>query len=132
MKKLLESLEQKIVTSYEQGVTVSDAEKLAGEFLVGQIRVSEALKNADLDARTRKSGLKAIRAALYLDTVQKTDKKPTEAQITAMLDSNELVVGEQSAFDTAEVDRNELERYYDIFANAHVHFRSIAKGTFGG
>lgn len=133
MKNLLKSLEDKIVSSYEEGVTAEQAEKLAGEYLYGQIRVSQALKDADLNARTRKSGVKAIRAALYLDTVQKAEsKKPTEAQLTAMLDSNELVVGEQAALDEAEVTRAELERYYDIFVNSHIHFRSISKGVFGG
>lgn len=129
-KELCESLETKIQKSYEDGVTLEEAEKLAGEFLYAQLQVSSELKKADLDARLRKNGTKAIRAAIYLDIVQKSDKKPTEAQIAAMVDTDKIVQEEQQAFDTAEVNRDELERFYNIFQNAHVHFRGIAKGRF--
>jgi len=132
MKNLLKSLEDKIVASYEEGVTAEQAEKLAGEFLYGQLKVSQALKDADLDSRMKKSGLKAVKASAYMEAASKGDKKPTEAAIAAMVDTNKLVSDEQDRFDTAEVERDELERYYNIFINAHVHFRSIAKGSFGG
>ena len=45
-KELCTNLEEKIKNSYEQGVTGTEAEKLAGEFLVAQLIVSEELKNA--------------------------------------------------------------------------------------
>lgn len=129
---LCDTLTKKIQDSYEQGATQSEAEKLAGEFLYAQIQVSSELKKADLDARMKKSGNKAIRAGLYLDILQKNkDKKPTETAMASMIDSDKLVEGEQLALDTAEVTRDDLERFYNIFQNAHVHFRSIAKGSFG-
>lgn len=124
------SLENKIVQSYEQGVTILEAERLAGEFLAAQIRVSEELKTLDLDSRMKKSGVKSIRAAIYLDIVQKSDRKPTEAQITALIDTDKIVMGEQEALDIAEVNRDGLERYYAIFVNAHLHFRNISKGKY--
>ena len=130
MKSLLKSLEAKIVESYEQGVTVEAAERLAAEFLHAQLTVSDELKKRDLDARMKKSGVKAIRAALYLETVKSADKKPTEAAIEATLNSNELVIGEQRLLDEAEVDKAELERYYDVFSNAHIFYRGISKGRF--
>ena len=131
MKKLLKELEAKIQESYEQGVTIEAAERLAGEFLHAQIVVSDELKKRDLDARMKKSGVKAIRAALYLETVKAADgKKPTEAAIEATLNSNELIIGEQRLLDEAEVDKAELERYYDVFANAHIFYRGISKGRF--
>jgi hypothetical protein len=129
-KELCTNLEEKIKNSYEQGVTGTEAEKLAGEFLVAQLIVSEELKNADLNSRMRKSGLKAVRAAFYLDIVQKSDKRPTEAQTAAMVDVNPVVQEEQNSFDKAEVDRDNLERYYNVFAAAHIHFRTVAKGSF--
>lgn len=128
MKELCKQLEAKIVSSYEQGVSLEDAERLASEFLYAQMQISGELKKLDLDSRMRKTGVKAVRAAIYLDIVQKSDKKPTEAQISAMLDSDQLVSGEQEALDTAEVERDDLKRYYDIFQNAHIHYRGIAKG----
>jgi hypothetical protein len=130
MSKLYAQLEAKIQDSYESGTTVDQAEKLAAEFLHAQLKVSDQLKVLDLDARMRKSGVKSIKAALYLDAVQKNDKKPTEAMLSALIDSNELTVGEQSRLDEAEAEKAHLERYYDIFTNAHIFFRGVAKGNF--
>jgi hypothetical protein len=127
---LCKSLEEKIQKSYEEGVTLEDAEKLAGEFLYAQIQVSSELKKSDLDSRMRKSGVKAIKAAIYSEACSKSDKKPTESALEHILNLNELVQGEQEALDNAEASRDELSRYYSIFQNAHIHFRGIAKGKF--
>jgi hypothetical protein len=122
-------LEAKLQTAYEEQITQTEAEALAGEFLHAQIMLSSQLAKVELDARMRKSGVKAIRAAMYLEIVSNSEKKPTEAGMTAMLDSNELVNTEQKALDEAEVSKNELERIYDIYTNAHIYFRTIAKGS---
>lgn len=129
-KQLCNNLEAKIQSTYESGVTLDVAEKLAGEFLYAQLQVSAQLKTVSLDARMRKSGVKSVRAAAYLNIVKQADKKPTETQIASMIDSDEIVGTEQQSLDKAEVDREELERYYEIFQNAHIHFRGIAKGRF--
>lgn len=121
-------LEQKIIDSYTNGVSLDVAEKLAAEFLTAQIQVSSELKTADLNSRMRKQGVKAIRAALYTQARSGAEKM-TEAAITAQLDANELVAGEQEAFDKAEVERDELERYYAIFREAHIYYRGIAKSS---
>lgn len=130
LKQFVKGLEDKIVNSYEAGVTLDEAERLSGEFLAAQMRISSELKKSDLDSRMRKSGVKAVRAAIYMDTATKGDKKPTEAQIAATVDMNELVSGEQRAFDEAEADRDELERLFNICINAHIHFRQLSKGRF--
>ncbi len=129
---LCKSLEDKIKSTYTDGVTMEDAEKLAAEFLFAQLQVSTELKTADLDARMKKSGVKAIRGAIYLDIIQKNERKPTEAAIAAMIDTDKIVLNEQSDLDAAEVSRDDLERYYNIFQNAHIYYRTVAKGTFGG
>lgn len=126
----IDSLKKKIETSYTEGVTMDEAEKLAGEFLYAQMLIASALKIQDLDARMHKSGIKAVRAKAYLDIVSSADKKPTEAQIAAIIDTDEIVITEQTSLDNAEVRRLDLERYYDIFLNAHIFFRGIAKGKF--
>jgi hypothetical protein len=131
-KELCQELETQIQGAYEQGVTMEEAERLAAKFLFAQLQVTSALKVSELDSRMRKSGIKAVRAAIYLEIVQSAEKKPTESQITAMLDSDAIIQGEQRDYDTAEVNAAELERYYSIFSNAHVYFRGIAKGTFNG
>lgn len=129
-KQLCNDLEKQIQESYESGVTMDDAEKLAAKFLYAQLQVSAELKKADLDSRMRKSGLKAVRAAIYMEGATKDPKKPSDVMLGSMVDMNELVVGEQEGFDTAEVNRDELERYYNIFSNAHIYYRGIAKGKF--
>lgn len=125
-------LEGFIETSYREGITLQEAETLALRFLDAQIKVSKELKNADLDSRMRKSGLKAVKAAVYTEACTKVDKKPTESQLEHTLNMNGLVSTEQEALDTAEVSRSELERYYNIFQNAHIFFRGVAKGSFNG
>lgn len=127
-----EQLEAKIQSSYTEGVTLEVAEKLAAEFLHAGMVVSAELKKADLSARMRKSGVKAVRAAFYLETCSKLDKKPTENALDHMLSIDTMVQKEQDELDAAEVLKSELERYYNIFQNAHIFYRGVAKGNFNG
>lgn len=129
-KELCEQLEAKIQSSYVDGVTLEQAEKLAAEFLHAQMTVSTELKKADLDSRMKKAGVKAIRAAIYGDILSKNEKKPTEAAIDHLINSDKIVLGEQEELDKSEVDRDDLNRYYNIFQNAHIYYRGIAKGKF--
>lgn len=129
-KAYCQDLEAQIISSYEDGVTMDQAEKLAGRFLAAQLRVSEELTKLDLDSRLRKAGNKAVRAAAYLEIVQGSEKKPTEAQIGALIDTNPAVIEEQNGQDAAEVGRDELKRYYEVFRESHLHYRTISKGSF--
>lgn len=126
----LKILENKIKDTYEQGVTLEEAEKLAAEFLYAMMAVSTELKREDLNARMNKAGNKAIRAGTYLNIVSEADKKPTEAQISAIIETDEPVKVQQKMLDEAEVKLADLERYYSIFQNAHIYYRGIAKGKF--
>lgn len=128
--KLCKVLELEIQDSYVDGVTLEKAEKLAGQFLHAQMHVSAELKKADLSARMHKSGIKAVRAAFYLEVCSKSEKKPTETALEHMLAVDAVIQKEQDALDTAEVEKAELDRYYNIFREAHIHFRGIAKGKF--
>lgn len=131
-KSLISKLQDKITASYESGVTLIEAERLAAEFLSAQISISTELASKSLDSRMRKSGLKSIRAAVYLESSSKGDKKPTEAALSATVDSHTVVIQEQDGLDTAEVEVDELQRLYSIFTNAHIYFRGVAKGNFSG
>lgn len=123
-------LAKDIQDAYEQGVTLEQAERLAAKFLGAQIEVAEKLKNMDLDARMRKAGTKAAKAAVYLDEATKTEKKPSDVFLQALVDSNELVLGEQKRLDEAEVSRDELQNYFNIFKDAHIYFRGIGRGKY--
>lgn len=131
-RKFIADLESIIIKIYEEGVSLDEAEKLAGRFLHAQLQVSALLKVEDLSARMRKSGLKAIKAAVYTNACKGVDKKPTEAMLAAIVDSDELVGGEQNAFDTAEVERDEFERLYNVYREAHIFLRGVSKGRFDG
>src|ERR1700728_1160316 len=129
-KEFCSQLEEKIKSTYTEGTTQDEAEKLAAEFLHAQIEVSHELKKSALDARMRKSGVKAVRASAYLDIVKAADKKPTETQIESMINTDSLVAKEQDGLDKSEVERDEFERYYSIFREAHIYYRGLSKGRF--
>lgn len=132
--KLCQQLEAKIQKAYQEGVTMDDAEKLAGEFLFAQLEVSKELKVADLDARMRKSGLKAVRATAYGEGIANSPdgKKPTETALEHYTNMHDLVKAEQRELDVAEVEHSDLMRYFNVFKEAHIHFRGISKGRFDG
>lgn len=125
-----EQLKQQIKDSYEQGVSIEEAEKLAGKFLSAGIEVGEQLKVVDLDRRMKKSGLKAIRAAAYLEAASQGDKKPSDKLIEAVIDSNKVVNDSQSLYDQAEVEVNELNNLLSVFHEAHIFYRGVSKGRY--
>ena len=130
LKAFCDDLTALIQASYEEGVTMEAAERIAGKFLHAQLMIADALKNADLDARMKKSGVKAIRAAIYMEGATGSDKKPSDVLLGALVDQNKLVQDQQSLFDEAEVSHDGLNRYYSVFREAHIHFRGIAKGKY--
>lgn len=129
-KLFIEKCTGVIQNAYESTPTLNEAEKLAALFLDAQLKVGSKLRSVDLDSRMKKAGLKALRAAVYKEEATKGEKKPTEAMLTALIDSNDLVMQEQLSFDTAEVDKDELVNYLDVFKNAHIYFRGLSKGRF--
>ena len=129
-KQLCAELEISMQEGYEPGVTLERAERLASRFLTAMLQTSTELTGADLDSRMRKTGVKTIRAAVYLDCATKGEKKPTEAALAAMVDLDKTVIEEQNAYDQAEVSKAELQRYYDIFREAQLTFRGISKGKY--
>lgn len=131
-QEFCDKLEAKIIEGYTNGISMEDAEALAGEFLAAQMRISNELKKADLDARMRKNSVKAVRANAYQTAASKGDKKPTEAAIGATIDLDSEVREEQSMFDASEVEVANLTRLYNTFRDAHVFYRQISKGTLSG
>lgn len=125
-------LEDIITGAYTNGTTIEDAEKHAARFLHAQMFMADQMRCDDLDARMRKSGLKAIKSAVRTQAIKDADKKPTEGVLEDMVNLNEEVVAAQEWLDRAEVSRDSLERYYNIFREAHIYFRGLAKGNFGG
>lgn len=125
-----QELAQIIQSAYESSVTLQEAEKYAALFLHAQIQVAEELRSSDLDARMRKNGLKAVRSAVRMEEVRKHEKKPTEGALEDAVNTNEIVEGEQRRFDEAEVNRDLLQNYYNIYKDAHIYFRGVSRGKF--
>lgn len=127
-----EELEQNIKSAYESAVSPEEAERLAAKFLLAQLEAGRELAALDLDSRMKKTGLKSLKAAVYLESCSKGEngKKPTEATLAALVDSDKLVCQEQVAYDTAEVERDKLDNYLNIFREAHIFFRGVSKGRF--
>lgn len=130
LSHLVEGLTAKIQAAYETAVTMDEAEKLASEFLHAQLLVAEEVRSTDLDARMRKSGLKAIKSAVRTAEVKAHEKKPTEGALEDVVNLDGDVQKEQNSFDKAEVDRDYLLNILDVFKNAHLHFRGISKGRY--
>lgn len=130
LTKIFAELEVTITEAYEKGVTMADAERLAARTLLVRMQIADTLRSKDLDARMKKIGVKATKAEVYLAEVRKSDKKPTEAALEALININSQVGEAECSFAEAEVSVQRLETYNDIFKDAHLYFRSIMKGNF--
>lgn len=131
LKDFCKELETQIISAYETSVTIEEAEKLAAKFLHAQMLIADELKVKDLDARMRKSGVKAIKAAVYMENATKGDKKPSDVMLGSIVDMSELVQNAQTGFDEAEVDADSLRNYLNIFKEGHIYFRNVARGSLG-
>lgn len=127
-----EKLVEEITKASDEGVTLDHAEKVAALALVTMNELSELLTSSDKNRRMRKQGFKSIRAAVLLQEIKKHDKKPTESVLEATVQLDIIVQEEETAYDTAEVDTDELTRQFNIAKESHLYFRSISKGTFNG
>jgi hypothetical protein len=130
-EKTVKELEVIIHRAYAEGVTMQEAERLAARTLTVRLEISEQLKVADLDARMKKHGVKAVRAAAYLEEVAKHEKKPAEGMLDHVVNMQNSVAKEERIFAESEVERDLYQNYLEIFKDAHLYFRSIMKGTFG-
>jgi hypothetical protein len=119
-----------IENAYNEGVTVLEAEKLAAKTLVVRLELSQELKVVDLDSRMKKHGVKVTRADAYMSEIKKHDKKPVESYLEAVISTDGNVIEAEHDYAKADVHREMIENYLDIFKDAHIYFRGIAKGTY--
>lgn len=125
----LQELENKIKDAYESSITITEAEKLAGEFLVAQMKVNAKIRVLALDARMRKQGVKAIRASVYLEKARAVEKKPSDSWLDSEVQRDPLVLTEQKSFDEAETEAEMYQNYLRIFDSCHVYFRQLSKSN---
>lgn len=135
MKEILalcQELETTVQAAYEDGVTIEAAEKLAARMLAAQMKIAMQLASTDLDARMKKNGVKAMKAAAYMDEIAKHEKKPSEGFLENAVNANEIVGKEADAYEKADAEKDALATYLGIFKDAHIYFRTLAKGSFNG
>lgn len=132
ISQLCDDLTNDLKNAYEQSTTMQDAEKLAAKFLHAQMIIARELTLVDLSARMKKAGSKSIRGAVYMEHATKGDKKPSDVFIQAEVDQDQRVKLNQGEQDSAEVEAEALQNYLNIFREAHVYYRGIAKGTYSG
>ncbi len=126
---------QAIKKAYTEGTSMEDAEKLAAKFWHASYTAATELRNADLDARMKKAGYKAIRSAAYIAEASKDrggDKRPTVDMLEALVTKGNDVKEAQERLDRAENERDSLVNFLTIFREGHIYFRGIAKGNFNG
>lgn len=128
--ELSNDLKNLIDKAYEQGVTIPEAEKLAAKTLSVRLEISEELMSVDLDSRMRKHGVKAVRAEVYMEELKKHDKKPAEAYLDNVVNLSDAVRNEERDYAESDTHRGLLVNYLDIFKDAHIYFRGIAKGNY--
>lgn len=127
---LCAELKEAIDSAYSQGVTIPEAEKLAARTLTIRIELADELKSVSLDMKMKRHGVKAVRANVYMEELVKHEKKPAEAFLENAVNLAESVASEEMAHAEAEAEYQKLVAYLDIFKDAHLFFRNIAKGTF--
>lgn len=132
IQDLYDELSSDLQRAYEESITITEAEKLAAKFLHAQLTLANELAILDLDARMRKSGLKAVKGAIYMEVATKDAKKPSDTLIEQVVNLNELVQGEQESFDKAEIVAEQLRNYLNVFKDGHIYFRGLAKGAYSG
>jgi hypothetical protein len=130
IQELCEELQVAVTEAYESGVTMERAEAMAARMLGAQLTIAAALATADLNARMRKNGVKAIKASVYMQEIARYDKKPSEGFLEQAVNAEKLVTDEADAYEKADATKEELQSYFGIFKDAHIYFRGIAKGSF--
>lgn len=121
-----------IQKSEEQSITINEAERNAALSLAAMVELSAWLKIEDKNRRMRKSGLKAIKAAIRLEAVQKQEKKPTEGALEDLVNVNPDYRAAEELYDDAEATVAELDRQFDISRESHLYFRTISKAAMNG
>lgn len=106
-----------------KSISFTEAERRAGEFLLGMAKITDAKHGLS----ERKINALSIQTVVYADTLQKGQSKTmTENKIYA--EANREYIEVREALESIENDISYLKSYFDIFNNAHIFYRNAAKG----
>jgi hypothetical protein len=106
-----------------KSVSFTEAERRAGEFLSAQASITE-YRHVLNEEKIR---LLTAQTATFAEEMSKgTSKTVTENKMHAEASASYIAAREE--LERLENDLSYLKAYYDIFQNAHVFYRQMAKG----
>jgi len=104
-------------------ISYTEAERRAGEFLMAQATITNwrHLLSAE------KIKLTSVQIAVFAEEMSKgTAKTVTENKLAA--ESSPVYIKAREDLEQVENDLSYLKAYYDVFQNAHIFYRNMAKG----
>jgi hypothetical protein len=106
-----------------KSISYVDAEKRAAAFLVAQAKIAD-YKHLLSGEKIR---LLSIQTATYVDEMSKQDNKTvTEKKLNA--EASEAYITAREDLEYIENDISYLKSYAEIFKDAHVFYRQMARG----
>lgn len=124
MKEIKESLTKyNSLLPVGKGLTQGEAERRASEFLTAMYYLTD-LKHTFADDKIRT--LTTQNAAFATELAKCTGKTVTENKVT--VEASTAYAAAREAFEFSENDISYLKACYEIYSNAHIFFRNLAKG----
>lgn len=106
-----------------KSISIPEAERRAGEFLTALATITD-WRHAFSEDKIR---LLSVQTAVYAEELGKgTAKTVTENKMTA--EASPAYTEAREAYERIENDIAYLKAYYEIFNNAHLFYRQMAKG----
>lgn len=124
MKDIKEFIDQYVkLLPVNKSISMPEAERRAGEFLVALATLTDWRHSFSED----KIRLLSTQTAIYAQELSKgTAKTMTENKIFA--ESSESYTKAREEYERSENDISYLRAYYEIFRDAHIFYRTMAKG----
>lgn len=129
MKEIKDFIEEyvKLLPVPNKGVNASEAERRAGKFLEALAILADC-RHTFTEA---KIGQLSVQSAVYSEQMAKgTGKTMTENKTNA--EASPEYIAAREALETTENDISYLKAYQDIFNNAHIFYRALAKTESSG
>ena len=109
-----------------KSISLPEAEKRAGQFLYALAYITDERFNLG-DAKIKAL---SVQSAVYAEVLAAGEAKTiTENKIAA--EANPAYIGAREELEIVENQLTFLKAYYEIFNNAHIFYRNMAKGEFG-
>jgi predicted RNA-binding protein len=121
IKTYIEDVQKLLPTN--KMLNVAESERRAGEFLHAMAHITEAKHTLSQD----KIKLMSVQTAVYAELLANGNLKTvTENKVQA--EAAPAYITAREEYEQVENDISYLKTYYDIFNNAHIFYRNMARG----